>query len=112
MGTHSVHLQTMYEELFSLYGAKANVKPRYCRSVDDFFLSKINRDDLIILNRGSQIIEAMNEANGKVMGRFNPPIYSTGYLVFRSEDNSDMVECFKSHVLAFLRRGQDFFSVK
>ena len=36
MGTHSVHLQTMYEELFSLYGAKANVKPRYCRSVDDF----------------------------------------------------------------------------
>ena len=101
MGTHSVHLQTMYEELFSLYGAKANVKPRYCRSVDDFFLSKINRDDLIILNRGSQIIEAMNEANGKVMGRFNPPIYSTGYLVFRSEDNSDMVECFKSHVLAF-----------
>ena len=24
-----------------------------------------------------------------------------GYLVFRSEDNSDMVECFKSHVLAF-----------
>ena len=36
------------------------------------------------------------------MGRFNPPIYSTGYLVFRSEDNSDMVEVFlKSHVLAF-----------
>ena len=69
--------------------------------VDDFFLSEDNRDDLIILNRGSQIIEAMNEANGKVMGRFNPPIYSTGYLVFRSEDNSDMVECFKSHVLAF-----------
>lgn len=104
MGTHSVHLQTMYEELFSLYGAKANVKPRYCRSVDDFFLSKINRDDLIILNRGSQIIEAMNEANGKVMGRFNPPIYSTGYLVFRSEDNSDMVECFKATCSPFTKR--------
>ena len=33
MGTQSVHLQTMYEELFSLYGGKGQMpKPRYCRS--------------------------------------------------------------------------------
>ena len=66
-----------------------------------FFLSKINRDDLIILNRGSQIIEAMNEANGKVMGRFNPPHLLYGYLVFRAKTTADMVECLKSHVLPF-----------
>lgn len=106
MGAHSTHLQTMYEELFSIYGAKANVKPRYCRSVDDFFLSKVNKEDLIILNRGSQLIAAMNEANGKIVGSFNPPIYSTGYLAFRRGENSPIVERFKEHVLEFYRNAQ------
>ncbi|WP_139652709.1 LysR family transcriptional regulator [Raoultibacter phocaeensis] len=98
-GTYSGYLPPMYEELFSSFGAKANIKPRYCQSIDDFFLSKIKRDDLLILNRGSQMVAAINEANGKVFRCFKPPIYSVGYLVFRSKDNSRAVTSFKEHLL-------------
>ena len=96
-GTYKGYLPPMYEELFSMYNAKANIKPRYSKSVDDFLISKIRREDMLILNRGSQIVEAMNEANGKVARSFNPSVHSTVYLAFLRE-NDPVVQRFKEHV--------------
>ncbi|MEG0376471.1 MAG: LysR family transcriptional regulator [Raoultibacter sp.] len=92
-------LPVMYEELFSAYGAKPNIKPRYCESIDDFILSKIKRGDLIILNPGSQAIEAMSSANRRVARCFNPSICSTAYLAFRRGDQDSMLGRFKEFIL-------------
>lgn len=92
------YLNQLYEELFARYDATPNIMPRYCHSIDDFFLSKVKRDDLIVLNRGSQMVDAMNEANGKVARSFDPPIFSTAYLVFRRDDAKDAVARLKEYV--------------
>lgn len=92
-------LPIMYEELFSAHNAKPDIRPRYCESVDDFFLSKMKKGDLVILNRGSQAIAMMNEMNGRVSRKFNPPIHSTAYLAFRREGQSQALSQFKKFIL-------------
>lgn len=92
------YLPRIYEEMFSVYDAKPNICPRYCESIDDFFLSKIKKDDLVILNPGSQAVAAINETNGRVARRFTPPLYSTAFLAFSCERQDETFVQFKKFI--------------
>lgn len=79
-------LDDMTTEICAQFDVKVRYAPRYCISLEDYYLNKISSNDAIMFTEGSNAIHSIRIREDRIIRPFNPPIYVHTYMAFRKTD--------------------------
>lgn len=92
-------LETIYREFFALNDVEVDLSPRYCSSREDFFLNRVTPQDVVILTRGSEDINAIKVRDERVALPFATPMYAYSYIAFPDEGRKEILDAFKEFLV-------------
>lgn len=93
-------LETVCREFFSYFEVDVHFSDRYCTSREDYFLSRVRSDDVVLLTRGSENINAVKARDDRVSLRFDPPVFATSYVAFDEGSADEGLLAFKEFIRA------------
>jgi DNA-binding transcriptional LysR family regulator len=94
-------LEDIYQEMQEVFQIDINVIHRHSDSYEDFFLSKIRRDDVAVFWHGiDRAVSSVRVRRDRALKGFNPPVYTKSYVVFRDNSASPALKLFKEYLSA------------
>lgn len=91
-------LESMYRDFFGSRDIDIHLKTRHCTSREDFFLNRIEKDDIVLLTKGNDNINAIRVRDDRVSIPFNPPVFETSYLAFSELSFNEALEEFRAFI--------------
>lgn len=79
-------LEGLYREFFSMCDVPVQFSDRFSASREDFFLNRVRDDDVVLLTRGCEHINAIRVRAERKLVRFEPSIYATSYVAFGADE--------------------------
>lgn len=90
---------SLIEEVSAEAGIQLKVREKYCNSLDDFIMNKLDADDVFLVGSRLREIPALCLRHERVTRPFVPPIYARHAIAYRDSPGNLALQAF----VAFLR---------
>lgn len=92
-------LEPVYREFFEHFDVRVSYSNRYCTSREDFFLNRVRPDDVVLLTRGADNINAVRIRDDRMLIRFDPPVYATSFVAFPAAARNEALRTFERYLV-------------
>ena len=98
-------LERIYHEFFQQFGVTVQHAERYCTSREDFFLNHVRDEDIVLLTRGAENINAIRVRDDRVFVHFTPAVLGSSYVAFKEDSDNEALAAFRDFIVQESEKG-------
>lgn len=102
-GRDAETITQLHEDFASAFAIDLNLKYRHFDSVENFFLSKVEEEDILVFHKDFESNDVILLRDDRIVRPFTPPVMADNYVVFPSTTRNQAVEELHSFLLDFAK---------